>query len=131
MFWHDVLRGGLLRDSTLIMNACESAHCAASDGAILCLADFTSGVCTNILLLVRPSASLTHIWGAGITDVSYDSSNNSLWITDASTNQVLDFSTSGTLLSQFSTGAFRPGSGIAVVPVPEPSCGGFSQLPWR
>jgi hypothetical protein len=125
------LRGGLLRDSTLIMNACESAHCAASDGAILCLADFTSG---RLYEYSPAGASLgfidTHL-GAGITDVSYDSSNNSLWITDASTNQVLDFSASGTLLSQFSTGAFRPGSGIAVVPVPEPSCGGFSQLPWR
>jgi hypothetical protein len=118
---------GLFQQSIALVStpASFSWNGIASDGTILYLADYTSG---RLYEYSPTGASLgfidTHM-GAGITGVSYDSSNNSLWISDASTNQVLDFSTSGTLLSQFSTGAFRPGSGIAVVPVPEPSCGGL------
>lgn len=118
---------GVLQQSITLMStpASFSWNGIASDGTILYLADFTSG---RLYEYSPTGVALgfidTHL-GAGITGVAYDLSNNSLWITDASTNQVLDFATSGTLLSQFSTGLFRPGSGIAVVPVPEPSGGGL------
>ena len=98
-----------------------------SNGTILYVADYASG---RLYEYSASGASLGFIdtkLGSGLTGVSYDSLNNSLWVADSNTNQAYDFSTSGVLLSQFGT-SIEPDAGIAVVPsvsTPEPAPGTF------
>jgi hypothetical protein len=106
----------------------------ATDGSILYLDDATSGriyeySLSGVQLGSFPSGVLNTLIG-----LSYDASNHSLWITNSSFNgpsKVIDLSTTGTQLSQFSTGSFDPYGGIAVVPVniPEPGSLGLLLLP--
>jgi MYXO-CTERM domain-containing protein len=106
----------------------------ATDGSILYLDEATSGriyeySMSGVQLGSFPSRVLNTLIG-----LSYDASNHSLWITNSSFNgpsQVIDLSTTGTQLSQFSTGSNDPYGGIAVVPVhtPEPDSLGLLLLP--
>jgi hypothetical protein len=96
----------------------------ASNGTTLYLADYSSG---RLYEYSTTGASLGFIQTNavnGLSGVSYDSFNNSFWIADSANNEVEDLSASGVLLSEFSTGALYPGSGVAVIPVsaPEPNC---------
>jgi hypothetical protein len=98
-----------------------------SDGSIIYIANYASG------RIYRYSASGTTLGffdtglGAGLTGVSFDLSNNSIWMSDSNTDQVFDFTTTGVLLSDFATD-IQP-FGLAVIPqsatVPEPSFGPF------
>jgi hypothetical protein len=94
----------------------------ASNGRTLYLADYNSG---RLYEYSTTGASLGFIQTnavKGLSGVSYDSSNNSLWIANSADSEIEDLSASGVLLSEFSTGALFPGSGVAVIPVsaPEP-----------
>jgi hypothetical protein len=95
----------------------------ASNGTTLYLADYTSG---RLYEYSTTGASLGFIQTnavSGLSGVSFDSSNNSFWIADSADSEIEDLSASGVLLSEFSTGALYPGSGVAVIPVsaPEPN----------
>jgi hypothetical protein len=96
----------------------------ASDGTAFYLADSPSGRLYEYATTGAFLGFLQTDAVGGLAGVSYDSANNSLWIANSSANRVEDLSINGAILSQFSTGTFRPGSGIAVVPVnvPEPGC---------
>ena len=82
---------------------------------------------TNMAASMSVSYGESTLWPAnGLSGLSYDASNNSLWATNSSftgTSEVVDFSTLGEQLSEFSTGSFEPYGGIAYVPasVPEAS----------
>jgi hypothetical protein len=95
----------------------------ASDGTVFYLADSASG---RIYRYSMSGAQLGFLsTGAGnLLGLSYDASNNSLWFIDLLNNRVIDFSTSGLELSEFSISGFRASGGVAVVPgavgVPEP-----------
>lgn len=102
----------------------------ASDGSVLYLADYTSG---RIYEYSMTGVQLGYIQTGlanGLIGLSYDASNNSLWVANASFSgprEVVDLSTTGIQLSEFSTGSFDPYSGIAVVPgaIPEPASAGL------
>jgi hypothetical protein len=115
--------GSLLQSITLQTSPSNVAwNGLTSDGTNLYLADYTSG---NIFEYSTAGALLASIQtniGAGLTGVSYDASNNSLWVSNGITHMAYDLSTSGSLLSDFATGSNF--EGIAVVPgiaTPEPN----------
>jgi hypothetical protein len=91
-----------------------------SDGAVLYLGDFSSGriyeysVSGSLLGFITPKS------GRSVSGLSYDPSNNSLWIGSGAT--VYDIALDGTVLSQFAPG-ITANAGIALIPVstPEPS----------
>jgi hypothetical protein len=114
--------GSLLKTITLSSTpASLSWNGIASDGTTLYLADSTTGRIYQYSTTGAQLGFFTTAAAGGLTGVSFDSSNDSLWITDTLTNQVFDLTTTGSQISQFSLGAFRPGSGIAVVPGPSAS----------
>lgn len=97
-----------------------------SDGSTIYIADFSmSG---RIYKYSSTGVALGFIdtgLGSGLSGVSYDASNNSLWLSDLNTDTVYDYTTGGVLLSDFTTD-ISPAS-VAVIPesstVPEPGGG--------
>jgi DNA-binding beta-propeller fold protein YncE len=112
--------GALLQSITLAsIPASNNWNGITSDGTTIYIADYASG---RIYKYSSTGSLLGFIdtkLSSGLTGVSFDSSNNSLWVADSITDQAYDFSTSGVLLSQFSVG-LDPDAGIAVVPSSEP-----------
>jgi hypothetical protein len=97
----------------------------ASDGTSIYLADEFSGLIYKYSMAGALLGSFDTQTGtgfnAGLNGLAYSAANNSLWISDDKTNQLIDLSTSGTHLSAFSTGSFDP-SNLAVdfTSAPEP-----------
>lgn len=106
----------------------------ATDGAIFYLDDATSGRIYEYSMTGVPLGSFASGVSNTLIGIAYDSSNRSLWVVDSSFNgpsRIIDLSTTGIELSQFSTGSFDPYGGIAVIPanVPEPEGFSFVLLP--
>lgn len=71
---------------------------ATTDGARSYAVDFDAGIVYQMNLDYTSPVALFSAQGLGIT---YDSSNNSLWVSSWSTNAVTDYSLTGTVLASF------------------------------
>lgn len=121
---------GALQQSIVLASLPNSFDWAglASDGTTLYIGDFSSGRIYEYNSAGTQVGFINTGLANAIGNFSYDASNNSIWAT--STNEVTDFSLTGTVLREFSTGSF-PSDAIAVVPnsaVPEPGNGALVSL---
>ncbi len=98
-----------------------SAWDSTTDGVHNYLLDFAGGaVYQTGLDFSSPVALFGGLGGSAYLGIAYDPTNNSLWVSGWSTNQVIDFSMSGTQLSSF---AAAPASGLLTSLALEPATG--------
>jgi len=98
-----------------------SAWDSTTDGSHNYLVDFSGGtVYQTGLDFSNPVALFGGLGPSAYLGITYDPTNNSLWVSGWSTNQVIDFSMSGTQLSSF---AAAPTSGLLTSLALEPTTG--------
>ena len=123
--------GGFVQSITLqTLPSSASWSGLTSNGSVLYLADYSSGLLYEYSLTGVLLGSVDTHLGAGLIGVSFDSANDSLWVADSLTDVAYDLSESGSVLSDFATG-IAPTGGIAVVPgnaTPEPGSFFLSSL---
>ncbi len=118
--------GSLLQTIVLGSVPSTSLGPVTSDGTSIYLADEYTGMVyqyslTGALLNSFNTNTGSGFFGAALSGIAYSAANNSLWISDDKTDQLIDLSTSGTLLSELSTGAFIPANlAVVATSAPEP-----------
>jgi hypothetical protein len=83
-----------------------SAWDSTTDGSHNYLVDFINGTVDQVGLdYSNPVALFGNLGGSAFLGITYDPTNNSLWVSGWTSNQVIDFSMNGTQLSSFSASA--------------------------